>query len=65
MAKPKRIDFSDMKWGTLTAAQQRYNRAHPGKAPTVKSFAARVVKHPDMFSTKMVRKARFYENVLN
>ena len=65
MVKPKRIDFGDIKWGTLTSAQRRYNREHPGAAPTVKSFATRVVKHPDMFSDKMVRKARFYQNILN
>ena len=60
----RRIDFSKIKWGTLTDAQKRYHKKHPMEAKNLKSFASLVLRRADEFPEKTVRRARFYKNVL-
>lgn len=51
------IDFSKIKFGTMTRMAKEHGQ-------TPKQFAHSVLAHPDKFSKKAVRKARFYENIL-
>lgn len=58
MHKPELIDFSKIKFGTMTRMAKEHH------APSVKAFAHEVLEHPDKYSKKAVHKARFYENIL-
>lgn len=63
MTEKKLIDFSKIKWGTLTQTQKRYEKKHP-EVKTVKQFAHLVEKHPKDFSKTTQQRARFFVNIL-
>ena len=57
MHNPELIDFSKIKFGTMTRMAKEHHQ-------TPKEFAHAVLQHPDKYSKKAVHKARFYENIL-
>jgi len=60
------IDWEDIKWGSFTAQFNQWNKQHPGnKKTSLDSFADMILKDPSKYSTKTVRRARFYKNVLH
>jgi len=52
-------------WGTFTEQHNSYNKAHSiGKKKSLKTFANFILKHPNKFHSKTVKRARFYNNVI-
>ena len=61
-----KIDWEDIKWGSFTAQFNQWNKQHPrDKKTSLDSFADMILKDPSKYSTKTVRRARFYKNVLH
>ena len=60
-----KIDFDKIKWGTFTKAFEKFKRREPTTPlKNLKEFAEYIIKHKEDASDKLLKKARFYLNVL-
>lgn len=60
--KVRRIDFSKIKWGAFTDDWQRAGGRRKWK--TLEEFARAVLKKPKDWEPMVVKRARFYKNIL-
>lgn len=60
--KTRRIDFSKIHWGAFTDDWQRSGGKR--KFKTLEDFAQAVLKSPKSFEPMVVKRARFYKNII-
>lgn len=62
---PKKIDFKDIKWGAFTKDAKKYGFISrvTGK-PLLRSFSRRVISDSENYPPIVVKRARFYRNVI-
>lgn len=59
------IDFEHIKWGTLTAQFKAYKAQHPySSIKDLKQFAEMIVRSPNRFQDKTIKRANFYLNYI-
>ena len=58
------IDFEDIKWGSFSKQFKEYNRTAKKPLNDLENFANMIMKTPEKFKPRTIKRARFYLNVL-
>ena len=58
------IDWEDIKWGSFSKQFQEYNRTAKKPLKDLEKFANMIMKTPEKFKSRTIKRARFYLNVL-
>jgi hypothetical protein len=60
-----KIDFEDIKWGSFTEQFKRFKQQHPSShIHDLGSFADMILRNPEDYAKRTIKRARFYKNVL-
>jgi hypothetical protein len=58
------IDWEDIKWGSFSRQFKEYNRTAKKPIKDLEKFANMIMKKPEKFQSRTIKRARFYLNVL-
>ena len=58
------IDWEDIKWGSFSRQFKEYNRTAKKPIKDLEKFANMIMKTPEKFQSRTIKRARFYLNVL-
>jgi len=65
IVKPNYPDWEDLKWGSFTKQFQRYKQTHPSSSiSNLEEFAKSILRNPNDYHPKTLKRARFYLNVI-
>jgi hypothetical protein len=60
------VDFETIKWGTFTRMFEKFKKENPkARVKDLDAFAHRILKNKKKFSSKAIKKAQFYVNVIS